>query len=105
MPCDLQENICANVSPKRNLVSWFVVWAATSFNMYNVDEAGITAFERVTGSTRKRPVAKFGGRLHFMQNGKRDAGFKETPMFMMVCFLGRENTALTPSLESQKALS
>ena len=76
MLLDLQKNLGTSVPLGSNAVSWLVHWSATVLNRYKLDKHGRTAYQRVAGSVPRRPIAKFGERIWFIPNGKRNTADK-----------------------------
>ena len=72
-------------------MSWLVIWAATCINRYKLDRAGRTAFNRVTGGEQRRPIAKFGERVWWIENGPRAIGEKADTRLREGVFLGIMN--------------
>ena len=66
MLADLQSCIGCKIPLGNKVISWLVIWAATTLNKYKMDAAGRTAFQRVTGGTQRRPIAMFGRRVLWM---------------------------------------
>ena len=76
MLMDLQGTIQRKIPLGKKVIGWLVSWAAATLNRYKMDNAGRAAFQRVTGGTRRRPIAKFDESVLWMENGKRDPGLK-----------------------------
>ena len=91
MLLDLQECIGRRVPLGSNATSWLVNWAAVSLNRYKLDNAGRTSYHRVTGGAQKRPIAKFGEKVWWMPNGKRNAGEKADSNVHEGIFVGLKN--------------
>ena len=58
------------------VISWLVFRASTTLNKYKMDTAGHTAYQRVTGGTQRKPLAKFREQIWYIPNGRRDPGAK-----------------------------
>ena len=58
--CDLEMTLNIKIPLGNKIISWLVLWAATSLNKYKLDQSWRTAFQRVTGGTNRRPLAKLG---------------------------------------------
>ena len=91
MMFDLRKCINQKVPLLCNVTSWLVWWAATVLNKYKMDPSGRTPYQRITNVHQHRPIAKFGERVRFMVNGKRDPGLKGEPIMHEGIFLGIRN--------------
>ena len=91
MMIDLRKCIGQKVPLLSNATSWLVWWAATVLNKYKLDKAGRTPFQRISGVRQRRPIAKFGEKVLYMTNGKRDPGLKAEGNMFEGVFLGLRN--------------
>ena len=101
---DLQRCIGCTIPLGKSVISWLVCWSATSLNKYKLDDAGRTAFHRVTGSEQKRPVAKFGENVWWIPNGKRDPGFKAESIAREGVYLGIVNQTSESIIATDKGI-